>query len=134
MAGLADFHPDAPGQLGGDPEPRAEDFQNERIARADELHAAAQADAERLEALRVLVVGRHAAHHGANVRRQFVEPHQRGGMVNRCHREDKISFPAGKSITSHTGFDPKIGVGGDGALRAVPTTEPSGCHASPTAG
>jgi len=32
------------------------------------------------------------------VRRQFVEPHQRGGMVNRCHREDKISFPAGKSI------------------------------------
>ena len=99
MAGLADFHLDAGGEFGGDAEPRAEDFQDERIAGADELHAAAEADAERLEPLRVLVVGGDAAHHGADARRQGIEADERNGLFNSCHSDDKISFPACKSTT-----------------------------------
>ena len=103
MAGLADFHAHARGQLGGQAEPRAENFQDERIARADQFHAAAHADAERFEALRVLVVGFNAAHNGADARRQFIEPHGGGRLFNGCHNDDKISFPACKSNLPRTG-------------------------------
>ena len=76
MAGLADFDADARGELGGQAEPRAEHFQDDRVAGADEFHAAAQAHAQRLEALRFLVVGLDAAHDGADARRQLIEPHR----------------------------------------------------------
>ena len=97
MAGLADFHVDARGQFGGDAQPRAENFQDERIAGADQFHAAAHADAERFQALRVLVIGGDAAHHGADARRQFIEPHRGDRLFNSCHNDDKISFPMRKS-------------------------------------
>ncbi len=94
MAGLADFHRDARGEFGGQAEARAEDFQDKRIANADEFKASADADAERLEPLRVLVVGRDAAHHGADARRQFVQPDERNGLCIGCHNENKIILPA----------------------------------------
>jgi len=97
MARLADFHADARGQLGGQAQPRAENFQDERIARANQFDAAAHADAERFEALGVLVVGRDAAHHGANVRREFIQSHGGNRLFNDCHNDDKIRLPAGKS-------------------------------------
>jgi len=97
MAGLADFHRDARGEFGGQPEARAENFQDERIAGADEFQPAANADAERLEPLRVLVVGRDAAHHGADARRQFIQPDERNGLCISCHNENKIILPANQS-------------------------------------
>jgi hypothetical protein len=97
MAGLADFHMNAAGETGRQAQPRAEYFQDERIAHADEFNAAAQADPERFEALGVLVVGLDAAHDGTNVRRQFIKPHQGGGLFKSCHSDGKISFPPGKS-------------------------------------
>ena len=105
MAGLADFHADARGQFGGDAQPRAENFQDERIARADEFHAPAHADAERFQAVGVLVVGGDAAHDGADARRQFIEPHRGGRLVNNCHNDDKISFPPGKSNPPRAAVD-----------------------------
>ena len=58
MAGLADFHLHVGGERGGHAQPRAEHFQDERVADADQFHAAAKAHAQRLEALHFLVVGR----------------------------------------------------------------------------
>jgi hypothetical protein len=97
MAGLADFDHDAHGEFGGQTEARAEDFQDERIANADEFKAATDADAERFEPLRVLVLGRDAAHHGTDARRQFVQPDERNGLCFGCHNENKIILPANPS-------------------------------------
>ena len=97
MAGLADFHADARRQLGGDAEPRAKNFQNERIAGADEFDAATDTDAESFQAIRVLVVRGDAAHDGADARRQLIKPHRGDRLGNSCHNEDKISLPLPKS-------------------------------------
>ena len=97
MIGLADFHADPGGEFRRDSQPRTEDFQNERIAGTDQFHAAAKAYAERLEPLRVLIVGLDAAHDRADARRQRVEADERNGLFNSCHSDDKISFPADKS-------------------------------------
>ena len=97
MAGLADFHRDAPGEFSGQAQPGTEDFQDERIARADQFHAAAHAHAERLEALGILVVRLDAAHDGADARWQLIKPHRGGWLFNSCHNDDKISFPLRKS-------------------------------------
>lgn len=105
MAGLADFHADARRELGGNAQPGAENFQDERIARPDEFHAAAHADAERLEPVGVLIVHLDAAHDGADARRQFIEPHGRGGLVNGCHNAGKLSFPAAMSNARPEGID-----------------------------
>ena len=90
---------DARGQFGRDAKAGTENFQDERIARADEFHAATQTNAQRLEALRVLVIGRHAPHDGADARRQLIKPHQRNGLFNSGHNVKKISLPPRKSIS-----------------------------------
>ena len=105
MAGLADFHADARSQLGRQAQPRTKNFQDERIARADEFHAAADTNTKRFEAVRVLVAGLNTAHNGADARRQFIEPHGGGKLVNGCHNDDKISLPAGKSNPPLAVFD-----------------------------
>ena len=74
MAGLADFHRHAHGEFGGETEARAENFQDKRIAGADEFQTAAHANPERFQPLRVFVVGRDATHHGADTGGQFVQP------------------------------------------------------------
>ena len=73
MARLANFHMDAGSKFGGDAEPGAKNFQDERIARTDEFDAAAQTNTQCFQAFCVLVVGRNAAHHGADVRRQGIQ-------------------------------------------------------------
>ena len=108
MAGLANFDADARGERGGQAEPRAEHFEDDRVAGADEFHAAAQAHAHRLEALHFLVVGLDAAHDGADMRRQLIKPHRGGRLFNSCHNDDKISFPAGKSISRRERVDVKF--------------------------
>lgn len=85
MAGLADFDLDTFGQFRRKPEARAENFQDERIADADKFQPAADTHAERLETLRILVIRLHAAHHGANARRQGVEPDERNWFGKSCH-------------------------------------------------
>jgi len=105
VAGLADFHLNAPGKLGGNAEPGTEDFQDERIARANEFDTTPQANPKCFQALRILVVGGDAAHDGTDVRRQGVEPHQGGGMVSGCHSDDKISVPPRKSTTPRAALD-----------------------------
>ena len=94
MAGLADFHRHTRSEFGRQPKARAEDFQDERIAHADEFHATPHADAERLEPVRVLIVGHDAAHHGADARRQLIQPDDRNGLCIGCHNENKIILPA----------------------------------------
>ena len=76
MAGLADLHPDACGERGGQAEPRAEHAEDQRIAALYQLDAASHAHTEHLEALRFRVVGFDAPHDGANARRQRVEANQ----------------------------------------------------------
>ena len=74
MVGRADFQPDPRGQRGGQPQPRAENADHERVAGPDDLQPASDADAERLEPLHVVAVGLDAAHDGALPRRQRVQP------------------------------------------------------------
>jgi hypothetical protein len=105
MAGLADFDLDALGQLGGKAEAGTENFQDERIAAADDLQPATEADAQRLETLRFLVIRADAPHHGANAGRQFIQTNQRNRLSNGCHDKNKIGFPAVKSITPPTRLD-----------------------------
>ena len=99
MAGLADFDLDALGELGGKPEAGAEDLQNQRIAAADDLQPATEADTQCLEALRLLVIRADTSHHGANARGECIQANQRNGLSNGCHNKNKIGFPAAKSIT-----------------------------------
>ena len=126
MAGLADFHADARREFGGNAQPRAENLQDERIARPDELHASAHANPHGLKTLRVLVISADAAHHGADARRQFIEPHGGGGLVNGCHNDDKISFPAFKS----NGPPPEVDAGGMRALISTRTLYQSQSNAT----
>ena len=108
MAGLADFHADAGRQFGGQAQPGAENFQDERIAGADEFHAATHANTQRFQTVGVLVVGLDAAHDGAEARRQFIEPHRGDRLSNSCHNDDKISFPASKSNSPRTAVDTSV--------------------------
>ena len=105
MAGQADFHADARRKLGRNAQPRAKNFQDERIACPNEFNAAADADAECLEPVRILIVHFDAAHDGTDMRRQFIKPHGGGGLVNGCHNACKISFPAAKSNARPEGID-----------------------------
>ena len=118
MAGLADFHADARREFGGHAQPGAEYLQDERIARPDELHAATHANPHGFETLRVLVIGADAAHDGADARGQFIKPHGGGGLVNGCHNDNKISFPAFKSNATPTEVDA-------GGMRALFSTRTS---------
>ena len=93
MAWLADFNRDPPSQFGGHAKSRAKHAQDQRVAGANQFHAAAHADTQRLQTLRIFVVRLDAAHDGADLWGQFIKPHHVGGMVNNCHSNDKISFP-----------------------------------------
>ena len=92
MAGLADFDLHAPGQLGGEPKARAKNFQDERITDADQFQPATDTDSERLQALRFFVLRLHAAHHGADTQRQFVQTDERKRLGNGCQNKNKIVF------------------------------------------
>ena len=94
MAGLADFHRDARGKFGGQTEARTKNFQDERIPGANQFQPTTNANTERLEPLRVFIVGHDAAHHGADARRQCVQPDERNGLCISCHNLNKIVFPA----------------------------------------
>jgi hypothetical protein len=108
MARLADLDTDAGGERGGQAELRAKYAKDERVAAPDQLDAAAHTHAEHLEALHFFIVGFHAAHDGANARRQFVQASQRlWGMVNCCHSLCKISFPASMSNSPRLQVDAK---------------------------
>ena len=104
MVGRTNFHAHTRREFGGKAEARAKNFHDERIASAHEFHAAAHADAERLEALGVLVAGLDTAHHGAYARGEFIEPHIRGGWASSVHSSGKLSCPRRKSIAPPAGF------------------------------
>ena len=105
MAGLADFHPHPLGQIRRDAEARTKDLQDQRITHADQLHAPPQTDTQRLEPLRVLVIGIDLPHHGADARRQFVKPHGGGRLYDGCHTDNKIGLMPRKSIIRHDRLD-----------------------------
>jgi len=78
MARLADLHLHIGRERGGKAQPRAEHFEDQRVADLDQLHAAAETDAERLEPLHLLVVGRDPADDGADPRREQIQPDESG--------------------------------------------------------
>jgi hypothetical protein len=107
MAGSADFHLYPGGQFGGNTQPRAEDLQDERVARAGDLHAAPHTNAQRLEALGFFVIGGDAAYHGAGSRRQFVQSHGGNRLFNRSHNNDKINVLKSMSNSTQATVDAK---------------------------
>ena len=114
MVGRTNFHAHTRRKFGGEAEARAENFHDERIAHAHEFHPATDADAERLEPLRVLVAGLDTAHHGANARGEFIKPHTGGWLAGGIHNAGKLSCPRRKSIA------PPV----SGALRSQDSREP----------
>jgi len=106
MARLADFHLHVGRERGGDAQPRAKNFQDERVARFDQLHAAAEAHAERFEALHLLVVGRDLADDGADAWREQIQPDESGcGLISGSHNAVKINCPIRKSTRGHGQVD-----------------------------
>ena len=106
MAGLADFHLHVGRERGGNAQPRAENFQDERVAHFDQFHAAAKAHAKRLEALHFLVVGRDLADDGADTRRKQIQPDESGcGLISGSHNLVKINCPTRKSTRVHRQAD-----------------------------
>ena len=82
MIWLADFHLHIRRQRGGQAQPRAENFEDQRVADLDQLHATAEAHAQRLEALHLFVVGRDLADDGADAWREQIQPHEGGRGLN----------------------------------------------------
>lgn len=110
MAGLTDLNLNAPGQFGGKAEAGAENLQDERIAAANNLQPATEADAQRFEALCFLVIRADASHHGANAWRKFVQTNQRNRLSNGCHDKNKIGFPTVKSIMPRFRYNHRLRV------------------------
>lgn len=119
MSGLADLHAHPPGEFRGNTEARTENLQDERIPHADKLDAPAQADAEGLEALRVLIVRLDMTHHGTDARGQFVEPYGGGGLSDSCHNDGKISLLPRKS----TAAGGRVGTAPSGYQRVIAKTD-----------
>jgi len=92
MVGRTDLDTHASGEFCREAEAGTEDFQDERIAGAHQFHAAAHADAERLEAQRILVVRGDLAHHGANARGEFIQAHEWRGLFSGCHNGERIKL------------------------------------------
>jgi len=106
MARLADFDLHIGRERGGDSEPRAENFENERVAELDQFHAPAKAHAERLETLHLLVVGRDLADDGADARREQVQPDESGrGLISGSHNAVKVNCPTRKSTRGRRRVD-----------------------------
>jgi hypothetical protein len=104
MSRLADFHLHVAGEGGGDAQPRTEHFEDQRVAALDQLHAAAQAHTQRLEALHLLVVNRDFADDGTNTRRELVQPDESVcGLACGCHSDGKINWLDGKSMNPTAG-------------------------------
>lgn len=110
MTGLADFHLHIGRERSGDAQPRAENFEDERIAELDQLNAPAEADTKRFEALHLLVVGRDCADDGADARREQIQPDEsRLGVISGCHNVVKLNCPTSKSTQAHRQVDIKVG-------------------------
>lgn len=69
--GPADFNAHARGERRGQPKPRAKNFENQRVAGANQFHAASGANAERFQPLCVFIVRFDVADDSANARRQI---------------------------------------------------------------
>ena len=74
MVRQTDFHPHMGRERGGHTQPRAENFEDERVTGFDQLDAAAEADAERFEPLHLLIVGLDVADDRADPRRELIQP------------------------------------------------------------
>ena len=74
MVGCADFQPNSRRQRCGQSEPRTKDANNHWVAWFDDLNPPTDANAERLEALRIVAAGFNAAHDGALPGGKLVEP------------------------------------------------------------
>jgi hypothetical protein len=86
MIRLADFHLHMAGQGGGQAQARTKNFQDQRVAALDEFDAAAQTHTKSFEALHFLVINRDFADHGADMRRELVQPDESVcGLICRCH-------------------------------------------------
>jgi hypothetical protein len=111
MIRLADFHLDVGSETGGNAQPGAENFQDQRVAAFDEFDAAAQADTQRFEALHFLIVRLNVTDDRADPRRELVQPDEFDfGLASGCHSGSKISWPAGKSMNP-AGDELRIAVG-----------------------
>jgi hypothetical protein len=74
MIRLADFDVDMSRKVGGNSQPRAENFEDERVARLDQFHAPTETDAERFEPLHFLIVRLDIADDRTNTRRELIQP------------------------------------------------------------
>jgi hypothetical protein len=97
MTGGADFDLNPGCQLGGNAKTRSEDLYNKRVTSTDQLHAAADADAQSLEPLHVFIVCGNTANHGTNPWGQFIQPHYWRRLYGRSHKINKLSLPSGMS-------------------------------------
>lgn len=93
MVRRTDFNPHARGKFGGQAEARTKNFEDERIAGAHHLDATSEADAKRLEAICVLVIGADLAHHSANARGEFIKPHGGRSWARGVHDGENSVMP-----------------------------------------
>ena len=106
MVRLADLHLHIRRKRGGYPQPRAENFEDQRVANFDQFHAPAEAHAECLQALHLLVVGRDLPDDGADARREQIQPDESGrGLISGSHNDVKLNFPTRKSTRGQRRVD-----------------------------
>ena len=79
MVRLAHFNLHMGGERGGHAQPGAEHYEDQRVARFHQFHAAAETDAQRFETLHFLVVGFNVADDRTNARRELIQPDKGNG-------------------------------------------------------
>ena len=76
MIRQADFDLHIRRKRGGQSQPRAKNFEDQRVAHFDQLHATAEADAQCFEALHLLIIGRDAPDNSTDARRELIQPNE----------------------------------------------------------